>query len=263
MTAARLEEVLYEARSRAFPPGEFVGQESFVTAGEVLALARRAGVGRGTRVLDLCCGHGGPGLHIVERLGCAYAGVDSSAEAIQEARRSAAARGLAARFEVATVPPVPLPQLDIAQPDVVQFDVVLLLETLLAFRDKHTLLREISAALPVGGRLACTVEAGRPVLDSERAVMPAPESVWPVAMDELAAHLGSFGMQVDSLSECTDDHRAAVDGLLSAYLGLSAEIRAAGGHEVLDDVLTSHRLWSEWLREGRIRKFAVVAERVR
>ncbi len=75
MTAARLEEVLYEARSRAFPPGEFVGQESFVTAGEVLALARRAGIDRATRVLDLCCGRGGPGLHIVERLGCAYAGV--------------------------------------------------------------------------------------------------------------------------------------------------------------------------------------------
>lgn len=263
MTAARLEEVLYEARSRAFPPGEFVGQESFVTAGEVLALARRAGIDRATRVLDLCCGRGGPGLHIVERLGCAYAGVDSSAEAIQEARRSAAARGLAARFEVATVPPVPLPQLDIGQLEDVQLDVVLLIETLLAFRDKRALLREISAALPIGGRLACTVEAGAPLTDSDRAVMPAEETVWPVTMDELARHLESVGMHVDSLRECTDDHRAAVDGLLSAYRGLAVEIRAAGGHEVLDDVLTSHRLWSEWFREGRIRKFAVVAERVR
>ena len=77
MTSRRLEDVLRAARASAFAPGEFIGQESFVTAGEILTLARRAGIGGDTRVLDLCCGRGGPGLHIVEELGCAYVGVDS------------------------------------------------------------------------------------------------------------------------------------------------------------------------------------------
>lgn len=253
MTTPRLEDVLHAARASAFPPGDFVGQESFVTASEILTLARRAGIGRGTRVLDLCCGRGGPGLHIIQELGCAYLGVDSSADAVEEARRSAATRALSARFEVATVPPLPSGGID----------VVLLLETLLAFRDKRALLREISDALPIGGRFACTVEEGAPLAESERAAMPAWETVWPVPLDELVADLESTGMQVDSLQECTAGHRAVVDGLLRAYRRSSAQIRAAGGTEVLDDLLASHRLWRDWLGEGRIRKFAVVAKRVR
>ena len=43
-------------------PGSWWGR-AFVTAGEVLELARRAGIGPGVRVLDLCCGVAGPGLH--------------------------------------------------------------------------------------------------------------------------------------------------------------------------------------------------------
>ena len=99
--------------------------------------------------------------------------------------------------------------------------------------------------------------------DSERAAMPAWETVWPVPLDELVAGLESAGMQVDWLQECTAGHRAVVDGLLSAYRRSSAEIRATGGTEVLDGLVASHRLWRDWLGEGRIRKFAVVAERVR
>lgn len=181
------------------------------------------------------------------------AGVDSSADAVEEARRRAAIRGISARFEVATVPPLPSGG----------FDVVLLLETLLAFRHKRALLREISDALPVSGRFACTVEEGAPLTESERAAMPAWETVWPVPLDELVGDLEGAGMRVDSLEECTDDHRAVVEGLLSAYRRSFAEIGAAGGTEVLDDLLASHRLWRGWLGEGRIRKFAVVAERER
>ena len=40
-----------------------------------------------------------------------------------------------------------------------------------------------------------------------------------------------------------------------------AAIAAKIGDDVVDDLLASHRLWSTWLSKGRIRKFAVVAER--
>ena len=92
---AAVGDALWLARSAAFPPGEFVGQESFVTAGEVLELARRAGIGPGVRVLDLCCGVAGPGLLVTRELGCAYLGVDASPAAVDAARRRAAAAGLA------------------------------------------------------------------------------------------------------------------------------------------------------------------------
>ena len=52
---------LHDARVSAYAPGEFVGQESFMTAGEIRALAAEAAVGPGVTVLDLCCGVAGPG----------------------------------------------------------------------------------------------------------------------------------------------------------------------------------------------------------
>src|SRR5699024_2088784 len=117
---------LQRARVAAYPPGEYVGQESFMGAGEILSLARRAGVGRKTSVLDLCCGAAGPGRFITATLGCAYLGVDADASAIAIAQRRAA--HLNCRFHQARIPPVPG-----------GFDVVLLLETMLAFADKEAL----------------------------------------------------------------------------------------------------------------------------
>lgn len=255
MTAgpATVHELLERARSTAFPAGGFCGQESFVSASEILTVARQAGVRPGVCVLDLCCGGAGAGLHIMRELGCDYLGVDSSARSIAEARQRAATLRLEARFEVATVPPIP------AGP----FDVVLLVETLLAFPDKAALLREISAALPAGGRLACTVEEGAPLTEAERETMPASETVWPIPLEELLAELSSAGMRVRWLAESTDAHLATVEGLVSAYTAAAAEIAAVGGTLAVDDLLASHRLWSRWLRAGRIRKFGIVAEKVR
>ena len=47
---------LERAREAAYPPGEYVGQESFVRACEIRELAGRARIGPGVSVLDVCCG---------------------------------------------------------------------------------------------------------------------------------------------------------------------------------------------------------------
>src|SRR3954471_12804547 len=137
---------LLRPRQSAYAPGEFVGQESFMTAGELRAFAVQAGIGPGVAVLDLCCGIAGPGRFLARELGCAYLGVDASASAIAIARERAG--DLPTRFAVAQIPPLP------AGP----FDVVLLLETMLAFEDKDALVRAIGATLRPGGRFAFTLE---------------------------------------------------------------------------------------------------------
>ncbi len=91
---APFHQALQRARLSAYGPGEFVGQESFMRADEILSLAVRAGVGRGTSVLDLCCGVAGPGRYITSELGCTYLGVDLSADAIDIARERAGAETL-------------------------------------------------------------------------------------------------------------------------------------------------------------------------
>ena len=149
-------------------------------AAEIRALAERAGIAPGVSVLDLCCGIAGPGRFITRELGCSYLGVDSSASAIDIARERAG--DLPCRFEVARIPPLPPGP----------FDVVLLLETMLAFPDKETLLEEISRALRPGGRFAFTLEEGLPLTEAERERMPDADTVWltPLRGD---AHLPGAG----------------------------------------------------------------------
>lgn len=240
---------LRRARTSAYPPGEYVEQESFMLASEIRALAERAGVAPGVSVLDLCCGVAGPGRFITRELGCAYLGVDYSSSAIDIARQRAG--DLPCQFEVARIPPLP------AGP----FDVVLLLETMLAFPEKEPLLREISAALATGGRFAFTVEEGRPLSDAERESMPDADTVWLTPLDEMLACLERVGLEVRWQHDSSRSHRAVADSLIAAFAADATAIAAQIGPTALEELLTAHRLWSEWLLEGRVRKLAFVAEK--
>jgi SAM-dependent methyltransferase len=233
----------------AFAPGEFVGQESFMTAGGIRTLAVRAGVGPGVTVLDLCCGIAGPGRFLTRELGCAYLGVDASASAVTIARDRAGE--LPCRFEVSQIPPLPEGS----------FDVVLLLETMLAFEDKDALVREIFPALRPGGRFAFTLEEGQPLAAAERAAMPNADTVWLTPLGEMLACLERAGLVVTWQEDHSRAHRAVAQALAEAFAGDADDIAAQVGRRALDDLLAAHRLWVEWLDEGRVRKLALVAQR--
>jgi SAM-dependent methyltransferase len=246
---APFEKALERARVSAYAPGEFVGQESFMRAGEIRALARRAGVAPGVSVLDLCCGVAGPGRFITQELGCTYLGVDFSSSAIEIARGRAGC--LPCRFEVLRIPPIPPGP----------FDVVLLLETMLAFPEKQTLLHEIARALRPGGRFAFTMEEGAPLTDAERETMPDGDTVWLTPLEEMLACLERVGLAVRWQADCSRAHRAVADSLTDAFAADATEIAAQIGRQALEELLAAHRLWSDWLREGRVRKLAFVTER--
>src|ERR1700722_6700110 len=163
---------LERARVTAYPAGEYVGQESFMRAAEIRRLARRARVGPGVSVLDLCCGVAGPGRMITAGWGCRYLGVDHSASALAAARQLAG--NLPCRFEQAHLPPLPEGR----------FEVVFLLETMLAFPGQDALVGEVARVLEPGGRFAFTVEEGRPLTQQERARMPGADTVWPIELAE-------------------------------------------------------------------------------
>ena len=233
----------------AFPAGEYVGQESFIRASEVRTLAHRAGVGRGVSVLDLCCGVGGPGRMIAAESGCRYLGVDHSASGLAIARERAS--NLPCSFEHAHIPPLPEGR----------FDVVLLLETMLAFPDKDALAVDVARALAPGGRFAFTVEEGRQLTDQERALMPGADTVWPIQLTKLTEVLREAGLIMTWRLEYSSSHQAIAAALLRCYRAASLQITAQMGARATADLITSHRLWSDWLGSGRVRKFAIVAEK--
>jgi SAM-dependent methyltransferase len=240
---------LHRAREAAYPPGEYVGQESFMRAGEIRHLARRARIGRDVPVLDLCCGTGGPGRLIAAESGCRYLGVDYSASAVHIARELAG--DLPSRFEVARVPPLPDGP----------FEVVLLLETMLAFSDPRALLRAVADALEPGGRFACTVEVGRPLTRAERARMPDADTVFLVGSAQLRAGLRDAGLTVTWQEECSVPHSATAAALLRSFRTEAAEIGRQIGERAVSELITAHELWTEWLGSGRVRKLALVAEK--
>jgi SAM-dependent methyltransferase len=240
---------LERARAAAFAPGEFVGQESFMTAGEIRALGARVGVGPGVSVLDVCCGVAGPGTLLTRELGCDYLGVDFSATALDLARRRAA--GLPCRFALSHAPPLPAGS----------FDVVLLLEAMLAFDDKEPLVDAIAAALPAGGRFAFTLEEGAPLTAAERRAMPDADTVWLTPLEDVAASLERAGLALTWQADHSRAHRTMAQRLGRAFAAHAGEIAAQLGRRALDDLLAIHRLWADWLGSGRARKLALVAER--
>jgi hypothetical protein len=139
--------------------------------------------------------------------------------------------------------------------------VVLLLETMLAFPDKETLLGEISRVLPTGGRFAFTVEAGLPLTGAERESMPDADTVWLTPLSEMLTLLERVGLTVRSQEDCSRSHQAVVDSLINAFTADTADITAQIGSRALEELLAAHQLWSDWLRDGRIRKLAFVAEK--
>ena len=245
---APFDRALHRARVAAYGPGEFVGQESFMSAGEIRALAVQAGIGPGVTVLDLCCGVAGPGRFLTRELGCDYLGVDASASAVAIARERAGE--LPCRFTVAHIPPLP------AGP----FDVVLLLETMLAFEDKDALLHDVAAALGPGGRFAFTLEAGPPLTAAERAAMPDADTVWLTPLEEMVASLKRAGLVVTWQEDHSRAHRAVAQALAGAFAEDAEWIAAQIGRRALDELLAAHRLWIEWLDAGRVRKLALVTE---
>ena len=218
-------------------------------AGEIRTLAHRARIGAGVLVLDLCCGVAGPGRMITAESGCHYLGVDHSASALATAKERAG--NLPCRFEQAHLPPLPEGR----------FEVILLLETMLAFPDKEVLAGEVAHALEPGGRFAFTVEEGRPLTQRERARMPGADTVWPIELADLTGVLRNAGLTVTWRQEYSSAHHAIATALLRRYRADSLQIADQIGTQATAELITAHQLWSDWLGSGRVRKFAMVAEK--
>ena len=63
-------------------------------------------------------------------------------------------------------------------------------------------------------------------------------------------------------ADVSPSHRAVADSLLNALAADADDIAEQIGRRAFDELLAAHRLWSDWLKAGRVRKFALVAERL-
>lgn len=226
-----------------------------MSAREILDLARAGGVDTRTRVLDLCCGSGGPALHLARQTGCRIVGVDRSPEATYLAQTSAEHQGLDCRatFIVAEAlcPPI----------DPASFDAVLLYETMLAFEDKERLVRVVRKLLRPGGRFGLTFEEGRPLSSAERRRIPEGEEVWLTLESEFRELLEATGFRIRWVEDHTAAHAEVAWRLAAAFRRDRVSIIEALGPQMSNELVIAHERWAEWLSARRVRKLTVVAQR--
>jgi hypothetical protein len=85
--------------------------------------------------------------------------------------------------------------------------------------------------------------------------------VWLTPLDEMLTLLERVGLAVGWQDDHSQSHRAVADSLIDAFAADAADIAAGIGPQALEELLAAHRLWSDWLREGRVRKLAFVVEK--
>ncbi len=91
--------------------------------------------------------------------------------------------------------------------------------------------------------------------------MPAADTVWPVELAKLTDVLRDAGLAVTWQQEYSAAHHAMAAALLRCYRADSAKIAGQIGEQATAELITAHQLWNDWLGSGRVRKFAMVAEK--
>lgn len=179
-------------------------------------LQRLAGalhVGPGHTVVDLGCGHGGPGLWVAQQVGANLIGIDLSAVGVALARDRAAALGFGkrARFQEGDLTATGLPE--------ASCDAVMSLDVLLFVPDKAAAAREVARILRPGGRFGFTTweQPGY----SERLGAPQLADYRPL--------LAAAGFDVEIYEEPPNwqrQQRALLEGIIASESKLAEEMEA-------------------------------------
>jgi hypothetical protein len=91
--------------------------------------------------------------------------------------------------------------------------------------------------------------------------MPDADTVWLVGFPELTGLLHEAGLAVTWQEDRSAAHRATAAALLHAFRQDADAIARGIGTRALTELIAAHELWTSWLGSGRVRKFAVVAEK--
>lgn len=222
------------------------------------AIAEQAGIGRGTRVLDVGAGLGGPARRFADHYGARVTAVELSEVLADTAERLNQLVGLSGRVRVFKASALDLPVEDAS------FDVVVMQHVAMQIAEKDRLFGELSRAVAPGGRLALhEIFAGEGELR------------WPLAwatdssmsaLEPLAsavARLQALGLTTDHFvdeSEAGRQHHA--ENIERWEAALAQGLGSDGlSQEVLERRLTAARAMEHNLRVGSLVVGRLVATR--
>jgi ubiquinone/menaquinone biosynthesis C-methylase UbiE len=139
-----------DRRGLGLTPADLAPVDEFHIRGReaTIDLARRAGLLRGQRVLDVGSGLGGSARYLASEFGCKVTGVDLTREFVEVAKELTRLVGLSGQVEHRTASALELPF------DNTSFEVVWTEHVQMNIEDKERFYSELARVLERGGRLA-------------------------------------------------------------------------------------------------------------
>jgi len=193
-------------------------------------LAERAGIVKGTRVVDFCAGLGGPARYLAYRYGADVTGIELTLARVKGAQDLTRRVGLQHDVRVihGDVLRVPLSDASV--------DVVISQEALLHVPDKARTLSEAYRILKPGGRIAFTGwVTHRPLSHADRALLWQGMAVTGLYdLQSYAELVQGAGFIVNSTEDLTPDWAVILQERLAMYQRLRTEAQAAhapSGHD--------------------------------
>jgi ubiquinone/menaquinone biosynthesis C-methylase UbiE len=203
------------------------------------ALADAMSIDADTRVIDLCCGMGGPARYLATTRGCSVHGVDlnqSRVDGANELTRRVQLDELVS-FSQANICALP-------QPDA-SFDCAISQEAFLHIEDRESLLLQCRRVLKPGGRLGFTDwTAGAGLNEQHRqrfaSTFAASRIVSP---DDYRRLLPEAGFRVDEIIDLSDAWREILQQRLQMFRSLAHETVAKFGQQRHDTYVANYEFF--------------------
>jgi SAM-dependent methyltransferase len=245
-----------EVRREAF--GEDIGQNSWLTLGELERFISFLDLKASSRALDVGCGSGGPALHVVRRTGCQVVGVDVREDAVANADRMAAEQGLDSRSSFRQVDGnSPLPLEDAS------FDAIMCIDSVNHLPGRLRVFADWARLLRAGGRLLFTdpiTVTG--VLDSDEIAIRSSAGYYlfvPPGEDERL--LAEVGLTVLTVQDMTENMAEVARRRHDARARRADALRQAEGDETFEGQQRFFEVAGRLARERRLSRLVYVAQK--
>jgi ubiquinone/menaquinone biosynthesis C-methylase UbiE len=249
-------ELYGEIRREAF--GEDIGQSGWQTAIEQDHYLPALSLARGKKLLDVCCGSGGPALRLAHKTGCALTGIDLHEAGISAARALAAARGMDGNCQFQSANAAErLPFND------EEFEAITCIDAIIHLPDRPRVLSDWKRVLKPGGRMLFTdsTMVTGPLTKEEIAVRSSIGYFQFVPPDYDRQILKQCGLNVLVCGDVTQNMADLAAGLYKAreaHANLLREIEAESSYEGQQTFL---QVTSQIAQERRLSRFLYVAEK--
>ena len=249
-------ELYSEIRREAF--GEDIGQNSWLTAGELDAFVGWLNLCTGKRVLDVACGSGGPALRMAASTGCSVVGIDVHEQAISTARHIASRQlpGEQAEFHLMDA------TAELLFPDA-SFDAITCIDAINHFPNRRGVVAEWTRLLKPHGRLLFTdpITVTGPLTNAEISTRSSAGFYLfvPPGCDEL--NIALCGLRLVAIENVTNNIAEVAERRRAARASRSSSLREIEGDQEYAGQQEFLEIAARIAREGRLSRFLYVAER--